>query len=68
MKTLECVLRPEALAKLKEEARRNTHYDKRGYATIARGSEIDEDDVWEKDYEELIKAERRPAVATAETA
>lgn len=68
MKTLDGVLQPEVLAKLKKEARQNTHYNENGYATMKRGSEIDEDDVWEKDYEELIKAERRSAVATAETA
>lgn len=57
MKSLEGVLSSESLAKLEEEARRNTHYDAYGYATIKRGSEADKDDVWEKDYEELIKAE-----------
>lgn len=68
MKTLEDVLSPEALAKLEEEARQNTHYNASGYATIKRDSEIAKDDVWEKDYEELIQAERRSSVATVATA
>lgn len=64
METLEDFLGPEAMAQLEAEARKNTHYDSEGYATIQRGSEIDQDDVWDKVYEELLKADLKSTAMT----
>lgn len=55
-----------SMSELMDYARANTKYNENGDAVISRDDPWFDDDVWEKDYEELMKAEREYSNAARE--